>query len=70
MQPKFVNNTTNTTSFANSPSLNANNTEIARQLGSDWFTRQQNAANTGDWDTYFAMQAKIDQILNPVIDRF
>ena len=45
------------------------NAEINRQLGSNWFNRQQAAAAAGDWETYYAIQRQVDAILNPVIDR-
>jgi hypothetical protein len=46
------------------------NAEIARQLGSNWFNRQQAAATAGDWETYYAIQRQVDAIINPVIDKF
>ena len=46
------------------------NAEIARQLGSNWFNRQQAAAIAGDWETYYAIQRQVDAIINPVVDRF
>ena len=46
------------------------NAEIARQLGSNWFNRQQAAAAAGDWETYYSIQRQVDAIINPVIDRF
>jgi hypothetical protein len=46
------------------------NAEIAKQLGSNWFNRQQAAAAAGDWETYYAIQRQVDAIINPVIDRF
>jgi len=46
----------------------ANNPEIVRQLGSDWFDRQQTAASIGDWITYSAIQRVVDAIVNPVRD--
>ena len=46
------------------------NAEITRQLGANWFNRQQAAAAAGDWETYYAIQRQVDAILNPVVDRF
>jgi hypothetical protein len=46
------------------------NAEITRQLGANWFNRQQAAAAAGDWETYYAIQRQVDAILNPVVDKF
>jgi hypothetical protein len=64
-----VRTTPASSTVSNSSSTIADNPEIVARLGSNWFARQQGAANAGDWDTYFAIQRQVDQILNPVIDR-
>jgi hypothetical protein len=46
------------------------NAELTRQLGANWFNRQQAAAAAGDWETYYAIQRQVDAIINPVVDRF
>ena len=46
------------------------NAEIARQLGPNWFNKQQAAAAAGDWETYYSIQRQVDAILNPVVDKF
>jgi hypothetical protein len=45
------------------------NAEITRQLGANWFNRQQAAAAAGDWETYYAIQRQVDAIVNPTIDK-
>ena len=45
------------------------NAELTRQLGANWFNRQQAAAAAGDWETYYAIQRQVDAILNPTIDK-
>ena len=46
------------------------NAEIARQLGTNWFNRQQAAAAAGDWETYYAIQRQVDAIVNPAQNIF
>jgi hypothetical protein len=52
-----------------SPATIAQQTEIVRQLGSDWMDRQQRAAAMGDWQTYNQIQQVVNSIINPVIDQ-
>jgi hypothetical protein len=47
------------------PAQTALYAEVSRQLGSNWFNRQQAAAAAGDWDTYNSIQAQVNAILNP-----
>jgi hypothetical protein len=42
--------------------------EVSKALGSDWLIRQQKAAETGDWATYYQIQAQVYAILNPNIN--
>jgi hypothetical protein len=44
------------------------NAELTRQLGANWFNRQQAAAAAGDWETYYAIQRQVDAIMNPYVD--
>jgi len=48
----------------------AANAEIAKQLGANWFNRQQAAAAAGDWETYYAIQRQVDAIMNPTQNIF
>jgi hypothetical protein len=41
--------------------------EVTRQLGANWFNRQQAAAAAGDYETYYAIQRQVDAILNPTV---
>jgi len=43
--------------------------EVTRQLGANWFNRQQAAAAAGDYETYYAIQRQVDAILNPTVDQ-
>ena len=52
-----------------STSTSAVNAELTRQLGANWFNRQQAAAAAGDWETYYEIQRQVDAIMNPVIDK-
>jgi hypothetical protein len=47
------------------PAQAAGYAEVAKQLGSNWFNKQQAAAAAGDWDTYNSIQAQVNAILNP-----
>jgi len=67
LEPKITNQPASNVAY--SPSTTYNNPELTKQLGANWFNRQQAAANAGDWETYYAIQKQVDQILNPVIDR-
>jgi hypothetical protein len=40
---------------------------VNAKLGDDWLWRQQNAAQNGDWATYYKIQAQVDAILNPPV---
>jgi hypothetical protein len=62
--------TTPTTPTSTNPANTAQQAEISRQLGANWFNRQQAAAAAGDWETYNDIQQKVNAIINPVIDRF
>jgi hypothetical protein len=53
-----------------SPTSQAQQAEIVKQLGSNWMERQQRAAAIGDWETYNQIQQTVNSIINPVIDRF
>jgi hypothetical protein len=48
---------------------NAQFNQVASVLGTDWLSRQQAAANAGDWFTYNQIQAQVNQILNPTYDQ-
>jgi hypothetical protein len=39
--------------------------QVSKALGNDWLIRQQKAAQTGDWATYYQIQAQVYAILNP-----
>jgi hypothetical protein len=52
------------------PADTAQQAEISRQLGANWFNRQQAAAAAGDWETYNDIQQKVNAIINPVVDRY
>jgi hypothetical protein len=52
-----------------SASTSAINAELTKQLGANWFNRQQAAAAAGDWETYYAIQRQVDAIMNPTIDK-
>jgi hypothetical protein len=43
--------------------------DVAKQLGANWFNKQQAAAQAGDWDTYNQITQQVGSILNPVIDK-
>jgi hypothetical protein len=62
--PAAASNLTNT-----SQSNNAQFNQVAQVLGSDWLSRQQAAANAGDWYTYNQIQAQVNQILNPTYEQ-
>jgi hypothetical protein len=52
-----------------SPATQAQQTEIVRQLGPDWMTRQQQAAASGDWATYNQIQQVVNSIINPYVEQ-
>jgi hypothetical protein len=51
------------------PATVAQQTEIVRQLGPDWMSRQQQAAAVGDWATYNQIQQVVNSIINPTYEQ-
>jgi hypothetical protein len=41
--------------------------EVSKQLGANWFNRQQAAAAAGDWETYNLITQQVNSILNPPV---
>jgi hypothetical protein len=58
------------TQITQTPAADPRYDEVAKQLGANWFNRQQAAAAAGDWETYNLITQQVNAILNPVIDRF
>ena len=69
LDPRYGNTVATTAAAVAPASTNPRNQEIAAKLGANWFNRQQAAAASGDWDTYYEIQRQVDAILNPTIDR-
>ncbi len=54
---------------ATSTSVDPRYADVSKQLGANWFNKQQAAAQAGDWDTYNQITQQVGSILNPVIDK-
>jgi len=45
------------------PASCGNMDRVTAQLGPNWFNKQQAAAASGDWDSYYNMQKQVDDIM-------